>query len=264
MPTVDRPGLYRGPILDHALGCTSKAELPQFVATLQAMEVYNDVTETWDDWNYSQTIISYSVLATLDKNDKPITCFPRDYVMDATGWDGVTYAGLAAMNVKGRIIQFRVGEDTYDGNIKMKVMKIAAEDADIGLRKLSKNEVADLDAKFGIAPTSTKPKTAATPKKKAASAPKPAAPKPPKASPPKIEKPAEATESVEPCTEEVAYQACLDANAALAKPVPGRIMDDYWAANVQEIAADPTQDNVTDEEWAKVRNATLKDIDIPF
>lgn len=264
MPAIDQPGLYRGPILDHALGCTSKAELPQFVATFRAMEVYNDATETWDDWNYGQTIIGYFVLATLNDQGIPIKCFPRDDVMEAIDWDGLTYAGLAAMDVKGRIVQFRVGEDTYDGNTKMKVMKIAAENADIGLRKLSKNEVADLDAKFGIASTSAKPKTAATPKKKAASksqALKSAAPKPPKATPPKIEKSAEATDT-ESCTELEAFEACDKANDALTKSVPEQVLKDYWVQNVFDIAAD--DQNVTDEEWVKVRNATLKDIDIPF
>lgn len=256
MPAIDQPGLYRGPILDHALGETSKAGLPQFVATFRAMEVRNDATETWDDWNYGQTIIGYFVLATLDDNGKPIKCFPRDDVMDATGWDGITYAGVAAMDVKGRIVQFRVAEDTYDGNTKMKVMKIAAENADIGLRKLSKTEIADLDIKFGIA-SAAKPKTAATPAKKKAAAPKSkAASKPPKATPPKVEK------SGESCTEDEAYQACVTANGALPKPVPGEVLDDYWVANVQGTAADTN--NVTDEEWPKIRNATLKDIDIPF
>ena len=255
MPAIDRPGFYRGPILDHTVQPTSKAKLPQFVAVLRAMEVYNEATETWDDWNFDQTITGYFVLATLDNNGIPIKCFPRDEVMDATGWDGVTYAGLAAMDLKEKSVQFRVGEDTYDGNTRLKVMQIAAEDASIGLRKLSKNDLADLDAKFGIASTSAKPKTAATPKKKVA-APKSKKPKPPKATPPKAEK------SGESCTETEAYQACCDANAALTKPVPGEVMDDYWVTNVTEIAADT--DNVTGEEWAKIRNKTLESIEIPF
>lgn len=269
MPAIDRPGLYRGPILEHNVGRTRKAGLPQFVATLQAIEVYNDITGDWENWDYDQTITGYFVLATLNDNEIPIKCFPRDYVMDATGWDGVTYAGLEAMDVTGKPVQFRVIENTYrregeaQDSLKMKVSLIAAENADIGLRKLSKTEVADLDIKFGIASTSAKPKTAATPAKKKATpksqAPKPVAPKPPKATPPKIERSAESTE---PCTEEAAYQACLSANAALAKPVPGKVMDDYWVDNVTKIAAD--QNNVTNEEWPKIRNATLKDIDIPF
>ena len=254
MPAIDRIGLFKGKIKDYGVTLTSKAKLPQFIATVLADELYNEATEIWDAWEYGQTMTGYHVLATLDSNGIPIKCFPRDEVMDATGWDGETYSGLASMDLKDKRVQFRVGEDTYEGITRLKIMQIAAEDAEIGLRKLTGKDLTDLDAKFGIA--STKPKTAATPKKKAAASKSRTAPKPPKAAAPKAGKP------VESCTEQEAYQACLDANDALTKPVPSEIMDDYWVTAVTEIAADT--DNVTDEEWAKIRKATLESIEIPF
>ena len=256
MPAIDRAGLFRGEIKDYGVTLTSKAKLPQFIATFVATELYNEATEEFEEWNYEQTITGYFVLVTTDQQGKVIKCFPYDDIMAATGWDGVTYSGLAAMDLKGKRVQFRVGEDTYDGNTRLKVMQIAAENAEIGLRKLSKAEVADLDAKFAITSPTTKPKTAATPKKKAPA--KAKAPQPGKTKPPAIQKPVK----VESCTEIDAFEACVNANAALATPVPEGVLKDYWVANALELAAD--SDNVTDAEWAVIRNATLKDIDIPF
>lgn len=258
MPAIDRAGLFRGEIKDHGVTLTSKAKLPQFIATFLADELYNEATETFEEWKYEQTITGYFVLVTTDQNGSVIKCFPYDDIMAAVGWDGETYSGLAAMDLKGKRVQFRVGEDTYDGNTRLKVMQIAAEDAEIGLRKLVGKDLTDLDAKFGVA--SAKPKTAATPKKKAAAPKSKAAPKPPKTTPPKAA--VKTKESTESCDEDAAYQACVAANDALPKSVPGEVLDDYWVANVQGIATDTN--NVTDEEWPKIRNATLKDIDIPF
>lgn len=254
MPAIDRIGLFRGEIKDFGVTLTSKAKLPQFITTLLATELYNEATEEWDGWQYDQTITGYFVLVTTDQHGNVIKCFPYDDVMSAVDWDGETYSGLASMDLKGKRVQFRVAEDTYDGDTRLKVMQIAAENAEVGLRKLSGKDLTDIDAKFGIA--SVKPKTAATPKKKTAASQPKAAPKPPKAAAPKAGKP------VETCTEQEAYQACLDANDALTKPVPSEIMDDYWVTAVTEIAADT--DNVTDEEWAKIRKATLESIEIPF
>ena len=256
MPVLESTGLFRGEIKDYGVTLTSKKKLPQFIATFQVTEQYNETTEAWDDWTQyePQTITGYFVLVTTDQHGHIIKCFPYDDIILAVGWDGETYSGLASMDLKGKRVQFRVAEDTYDGTTRMKVMQIAAEDADIGLRKLSGRDLTDLDAKFGIA--SAKPKTAATPKKKAAASKPAAAPKPPKVTPPKVEK------SVESCTELEAYEACVAANNALAKPVPENVLRDYWVDNVLKIAVD--SDNVTGEEWTKVRNATLKNVDIPF
>jgi len=252
MSAIDRAGLYKGEIKDFGVTQTRKAQLPQFVATFLATELYNEAEETWEDWTlYQQTIIGYLVLVTLNEQGIVVKCLNYDQIIEAVGWDGETYSSLAMMDLKGKRVQFRVIEDTYNENIILKVNWIAAEDADIGLRKLSGKDLTDLDAKFGL--VSTKKKTAATPKKKAATT-----PKPPKAAVPKAGK----KESIESCTEQEAYQVCIDANAGLKDPLPGEIMDDYWVTNVTEIAADT--DNVTNEEWAKIRQATLENIEIPF
>ena len=251
MPAIDRIGLYRGTIKDYGVTLTSKAKLPQFIATFLATDLYNEATEEWDTWEYEQTITGYFVLVTLNEKGEVVKCFPYDDIMVAVGWDGDTYSGLAAMDLKGKSVQFRVIEDTYEGTTRFKVAQIAAENADIGLRKLSGKDLTDLDAKFGVIPTTAKKPTAAKPGRKASPPKPPEAPKPPE------------TPKGESCTQDDAYQACVEANENLKeKAVPGEVLDDYWTGHVTEIASDVN--NITGEEWAKIRDATLNDINIPF
>ena len=261
MPPISNIGLYRGEIKDFSVGVTKTSGLPQFIATLSAAQMYDDVTEEWQDWTkFQEMMTGYFVLTTLDKKSGlPVKCLNYDQVMEAVGWDGETYAGLAAMDLKGKVVQFRVQEDTYEGNTRLKISWIAGEDAELGLKKLSEKDMADLDARFKV--VSTKKPTPASPKtKKKTTTPKATPPKttPPKATPPKVESEA----PLEPTTEAEAYQACLDANASSKKPVPGEILDDYWVTHVTGIAADGN--NVTGEEWAKIRDAVLEAIGIPF
>jgi hypothetical protein len=256
MPQIDRAGLYKGEIKDFGISVTNKAKLPQFIATFLATELFNEAEETWEDWSqYEQTITGYFVLVTLDAHGQVVKCLNYDQLVEAVGWDGETYSSLAAMDLKGKRVQFRVAEDVYEGNTTLKVNWIAAEDAQIGLRKLSEKDLTNLDAKYGAAPA--KKKTAATPKNAKKASPKKAAPKPPEASG-KVD----GKSTVKPCTEDEAYQACVNANEKSANSVPNEVLDDYWVTHVTEIAGDT--DNVTDDEWPKIRDAVLGDIDIPF
>lgn len=255
MPAIDRPGLFRGEIRDYGVTLTSKAKLPQFIATFLADELYDEATEKFDEWNYGQTITGYFVLVTTDQHGNVVKCFPYDDIMLAVGWDGETYSGLASMDLKGKRVQFRVGEDTYDGTTRLKVQQIAAEDAEIGLRKLTGKDLTALDSKFAVvspvsAKKAAKPKPTETPKNKAT------APKPPTVAKPETE------ELVDLCTEDEGYQVCLTANAALEKPIPSEVIDNYWLENAEKIAEDT--ENITSPEWAKIRNATLESIEIPF
>ena len=264
MPQIDRVGLFRGKITDFAVSVTRQKELPQLVVTFAATELFNESEDTWEDWaEYGQTAIGYFVLVTKDANGNVVKCLNYDQIMEAVGWDGETYSGLAAMDLKDKVVQFKVIEDTYKDTKSLKVNWIAGSDADIGLRKLSGKDLTALDAGFGVA-TTKKTSTPATAPKKDTKKKKAAAPKPPKA--PKKDAPAEEpTPDVESCTQDEAYQKCVTANDGLKKPVPGDILDDYWLAQIGEIAADG--ENVTDEEWPKIREAVLKDLgvdDIPF
>ncbi len=273
MPPLEAEGRYQGIIKDHGVSKTSVKGLPQFVATFLTTHVFNDITEEWDDWSeYGLTIDAFSVLTTLNEQGVPIKCLNYDQVMEATGWDGVAYAGLAAMDLKDHPIQFRVQQDKYEDKNgvtieKMKVNWITSVDGDMGLRKVTGDKLADLDAKFGV-PSNKPAATAVKPKAKAGkkATPKPAevetkaAPKPParKKSPVKVEP----AEEVEACTEEEAFNAVCTYNAAMSDPVPDEIRDNYWCEAVKENAAD--QDNVTATEWPVIRDKAIEKVDIPY
>ncbi len=267
MPPVDQPGLYKGVITDCGVSTTRKAKLPQFVVTLLATERHSDVDDTWVEWaEYEQVIIGYFTLVFLDAQGQVAKCLNYEQIMRAVGWDGETYSGLAAMDLKGKPVQFRVVEDTYQGKVTFKVNWIDAEDAQIGLRKLSGQDLTDLDAQFR-ASTGKKatPKSVSKGKAKAETKVETkvktkAAPKPPKATPKKA--PEVKPDAVETCTETQAYEACLAANAATEKPMPEEVLDDAWVTRTDDIAADV--ENVTDEEWVKIRDAVLTDVTIPF
>lgn len=275
MPPLEAEGRYQGIIKDHGVSKTSVKGLPQFVATFLVTHVYNDITDEWDDWGeYGLTIDAFSVLTTLNEQGVPIKCLNYDQVMEATGWDGVAYAGLAAMDLKNHPIQFRVGEDKYEDKngitiTKMKVNWITSVDGDMGLRKVTGDKLADLDAQFGIAgnkpaATAAKPKAGKkkTPKPKAPPAPPKAVPKAAPKPPKQEAAPEGVTESPKTCTEEEAYGGVCNVNAALDDPVPDEIRDDYWVTSVEEIAADV--ENVTPEEWPVIRDKTIEKINIPF
>ncbi len=274
MPPLESVGRYNGLIKEHGVTTSSKQGLPQFVATLLVTQVYNDVTEEWEDWTeHGLTITAFAVLATLSEQGIPTRCFKYDEVMEATGWKGVTYADLAAMDLKDHPIQFMTQDDTFtDKNgiviTKLKVVHIAAMGATLGLKKLSSAELGDLDAKFSI-PGNKPAATAVKPKAGKKAAPKPAEAEtkaaPPPVKPPARKKPpvkAEPAEEVETCTEEEAFNAVHAYNAAMSEPVPDEIRDDYWTSAVDENSTNP--DNVTPQEWPGIRDKTIEKLDIPF
>ena len=270
MSVINRIGYFKGIITNFAVAETNKAKLPQLVLNLSATALYNEVDETWEDWTeYGDTITAYLILVHLDDQGNVVKCFTYDNIIEAVGWDGVSYSSLAAMDLKGMTVQFHVQEDTYENVIRYKVNSLAAEDAEIGLRKLDQTGLTNLDAHFGV--VANKPKTAAKPKSKVKAPPKAKATAPKsgkKRTPPKApaEEPTPTTgipTPPAPCTQEEAFEACLDANDTQETPVPAEILDDRWIANIVKIAAD--QKNVTDEEWPQIRDATLSDIGVvPF
>lgn len=285
MAQIDRQGLFRGLVRDHAVNLTSQQKLPQFVATLAATEMWDEVGEVWLPWTeYGQMITGYFVLVFLDGNGDVAQCLNYEQVMRATGWDGVSFAGLEAMNLKEHSVQFRVQPDTYDGKTSLKVCWIDKVDAEIGLRKLSADDLSKLDVQFGgmFAPKA-KPAGAPAPKTKPdkpakklaeeldevaapTTAPKKKAPpkigKPPKPKVPAVDEPSTA------CTMEEAWAACETVNEELKdSAVPEEVLVDYWQTRAVEIAEDVGENGsgVTQEEWAKIRNAVIADLgDIPF
>lgn len=267
MPAIDRPGIYKGTVTDFAVSVTSKQKLPQLVLTLQATELYDAKDEVWESWvDYDHVITAYLVLVTLNESGVPAKCFSYDSVVEAVDWDGETFSGLAAMNLKGKVVQFNVVENEYPkGTIQMKVNSIAAEDASIGLKKLDAADLAVLDATFHVSsgkkPKAAKPKKAPKATKAPAAAPK-TAPSAPKGVA-QVTMPSERL--VEPCTETEAYEACTAAASAVTgDAIPKEIVDDYWVKAVTNPAIVKDQENITPMEYGAVKNEVLDDIRIPF
>lgn len=287
MAQIDRPGLFKGLIRDHAVNLTSQKKLPQFVVTFAATELWDEVNEAWISWeDYGQLITGYFVLVSLDENGQVVRCLNYDQIMKALGWDGATFAGLGAGDWRNKPVQFRVIPDTYEGRTNLKVNWIDNVDADVGLRKLSAADLSKLDSQYGG--TASKPKPAGAP------APAPAAPKVEPASPakkiadelnalaapvpatvpevkapPKIGAPKPPALAVDTparpttCTMEQAYADCVAVNEELGdKKVPEDILDDYWQTQAVEIAENT--DKITPIEWAKIRDAVIADLGIPF
>ena len=266
MGHLEQTGKFKGIIKDYAVSVTNQQKLPRLVMTLQVTSLYNPSTETWESWEEYEltTITSYSVLVTLDKKTQAVVkCLNYDQVMEAVGWDGESFAGLAAMNLRDKEIQFSAEEHTYEGKTSVRVNWLAAVDAEMGLRKLDDKDLAALDAQFRVAPD--KKKVAAKPKvkAKAATAPKRAAPpKPPKAAKKTAGAPDAYTEA---CTEEAAFKAIFEAVAAVNKKagkevIPDAVRDDWWLESIDEIAAN--SDDPTEEEYGRIRASVLGKISI--
>lgn len=270
MAAIDRPGLFKGVIRDHGVTITSKAKLPQFVVTLAAMELWDEVNEVWVAWaEFGQVITGYFVLMFLDENGQPARCLNYEQVMKATGWDGVSFAGLSAMNLKEHLVQFRTQPDTYDGNTRLKVVWIDAVDAEVGLRKLSADDLKRLDTQFfGTTAPKAKPVSAPAPAPAAAKplSEKPAAKAPPKISVPKPEVPLVKDAPPATCTMEEGYAACMAVNKELGeKAVPEEVLDDFWRSRALEVLEDVDEvENITEEGWAQIRDRVNEDLGIPF
>jgi len=255
MAAIDRIGTFKGRIIEGAVGATRQQGLPQFTVKLVADAWYDETSGEWLDWTeYDQTITGYINLVYFDKNGNLVKNLTYDNLCQITGWDGTTYSGLAALDVKDKPLQFRVEENDYNGTVTLRVQWVDVIDASPGLKKLDAAELKALDAKFAVA----SPKKAAAKPKKAPA--KTKAPTPEVVTPPK---PKAGTPTVEEETTEAdAWNDCLEANKTLDVPVEQEILEDYWVSAITDIAADPN--NVTGAEYVAIRNKVLEQIDIPF
>lgn len=181
MSKVKVEGMFRGHILSSAVGLT-KNEYPQCIMELQAEEIYEKGDEggLWlPHEDPGETIYAYLVL--VDRNGGMTK--NAEQVQAALGWSGKSFAELNDTDYSNVLIQFRVEENTYNGNTSLQVSWINPHDADPsrGVSKLDKAAIKNLNAKYGAALRSFGKKTSSKPAATPAETPKPKAPSgPPK------------------------------------------------------------------------------------
>ncbi len=258
---INQKGDYRGVITDGGLG-ESKNGLPQETLSLIATEVYDDESQEWlPADSESNEIMAYLVL--FDKKDKPI--FHCDTLKKVTGWDGVSFVTLSELNLADVPIQFHVEENTYQENTTLQVANIREYDAEPGrsVRKLDKEGVSALQAKYASVLSSTKAPTKPT------SAPakgktttkgkgKPAPKAPPIAGSKPTTRPT-TTAPVGKCTADEAWDACTSLKK---KDVTNEKLSEVWQIEVGKVLTAEKIDevNVTPEQWFTIKEAILGQI----
>jgi hypothetical protein len=184
MSNIDRVGSFRGKIVDRAIG-QSSGGFPQAILQLEAAEMWDSENGVWVPWNYDERE-AFAYLILFGKNGKP-TASARQLVK-ALGWDGVAFIDIQENTELKDQIQWRMEENTWEGNTTIRCQWIDEYDAVPGKRvqKLDKSDIAALQAKFagGLQALSGGPKPKSAPPAAPPSAPAPAAAPTPEPEPP--------------------------------------------------------------------------------
>jgi hypothetical protein len=288
MADLDRVGVFRGDVVELAVGVTSKAGLPQAIVRLKATERYvEDPTEmahfkltepSWVDWSgYGQETVGYFVLINTDGREN----FNFAALQRAVGWDGASFAGLAAIPA-GKNVLFRMEENTYEGNTTIRPNSIDSADADIhvGLRKMDADGLRNLDAKFAstlAAGKKTAPVAAAKPPAKgsapagkptaaAANGKPPAKPASPVSSKGPVSSPSKGPPKAAPKATPAAEMDQAAAWDAVEKGSPGATDDaraEAWLEAAGEVCPMREEATFTGAEWAAISANALKRVLTP-
>lgn len=281
MGQIDRTGSFRGYAIDSGMGQT-KNGFPQWIASLQAVEYYDEETEQWVDWSQYDVneITGYFCLFGGDGNPT----LTAKQLQKALGWSGESFQALCA-DYSTTLIQWRVEERTYKDNTSLQVTWVDHADAEPGrtIQKLDNDDVKKLDAKYAAAlkKLSGGPKPKTVPVKP--TTPKPEVPKPAidkeaakaalkakaeekaargkaaeekaaKKAPPKPEAPKpQVVKPKETCTLEQAWEAVYAAKGDVSD-------DDLGNVWLQVIDKYGDQDTLTSEEWVVVRDEVISNI----
>lgn len=182
MNKIDTKGVYRGDIVESALGVTKKSDLPQWIVRLRATERYvDDPTEMehyeltepgWVDWReFNEEIVGYMVLfKDSDEFTRDTALLNYDQLQLATGWDGTEFNSLNDDSFVDKNILFRVEENEYEGKVSLQVNWVDDRDAPPTreMKRLDEDKVKDLSSrlKMGGKKAAAKPgKPAARPAK---------------------------------------------------------------------------------------------------
>jgi hypothetical protein len=294
MPQIDRTGAFIATITEAAFG-TTKKDLPQAVFKLLATKRYVtdkdemaqfSLTEPgWVDWNYGDEIMAFLVLFN---ESGPLKNYEQ--IQLATGWNGNDFQELSLL--VGKSVLIRVEENTYQEKTSLQVNWIDAPDAspERTIKQADAATVAAANSKWLKGKTApVKPAVAAKPALPAKPAPAapsavtppvtaapaavapapttaPAAPSvaavpPAKATPPKRTKKTPETPAAPAATgisQAEAWAAVSD--PAVKKTLDDGAIEDAWITAAAAIAPGIEDAAVTPEQWVKVRDAVLADI----
>ena len=243
MSKVKIEGNFRGSVLSSAVGLT-RNEFPQLLMELQAEQLH-EKNETGGEWipheDPEETMYAYLVLVdktgAMTKN--------AEQVQAALGWSGKSFAELNDTDYSDVSIQFRVEENTYNGNTSLQVSWINPYDADPtrGVTKLDKTAIKNLNAKHGAALRAFGKKTTTKPAATPATTAKPKSSGPPKKS--KVEYTADAIwgrfqEANQEVSEEDLCTAWETVEGSIEKDT-----EDYTSADWKEFEKALAKDNAS-------------------
>ncbi len=271
---IDREATFRTKnIVDGGMGETSTG-LPQLVLSLRADEIYDFDEKAWVPWDDVEEREITAFLVLVGKKDNEI--FHCKAIEKALGWDGASFAALAATDFLATGIQFRTKENEWDDKITIQVEGIDHYDAEPGnkVTKLDAAEVKGLDAKYASffrkRTGEKKPKPVGAPKvpgkkptvpaKKEESTsltsvsgragddvPSVASPKAPVKKPKKVKKGTGCTQT----------EAWVAAKKAKYEAISDEKLIEVWLKAVQTLAPDGDEDKMSPELWAQVRDVVV-------
>ena len=246
LPTRD--GRFKARILDHGISDTGPNSLATFVCKFQPnQELLNG------EWEPVDEDFEISGYFYLEKRDGSLNTFTLDKLKAALGWDGRDPMWLQDADLSEAIVQITLGYEQYNGQERIKVQFIDAENAapnavphaDEAVRKAIKTRLGpQLRALAGGAPKSTPAPTGR--------------PKPP--TPPAKAKTATAT--VPESTLEDAWAAFTDTCQEVGI-TEQEGMEGLWFRILGELFPDKQTDDFTPADWGLVLAEAPKKV-VPY
>lgn len=150
MANIDRVGSFRGKVVDRGISET-KNGYPQLVLQLVAAEKWDEQAEVWVDWSQFDVTEATAYMCLFGKSKKATMAVGQ--AMKAFGWDGTSLLDLQENEALADQIQWRMAENTYEGNTTIQVAWIDEYDAVPGrkVRKLEKADIKKLDGQYAAA-----------------------------------------------------------------------------------------------------------------
>ncbi|NOQ21602.1 MAG: hypothetical protein GQ565_02980 [Candidatus Aegiribacteria sp.] len=146
MSVIDRIGHFRGEVVDRGLSKSSGGFM-QLELQLRATEMYDLENGVWVPWGFDECE-AHAYMILFGRNDKATRSVSQ--IMKALGWDGLDFAELQDSDKLSKTIQWRMGENTYEGNTTIRCEWISEYDAAPGQRieKLGRADIQQMQAKY--------------------------------------------------------------------------------------------------------------------